>query len=604
MKNKICKISLFSMMLACAMNTPADARISVKNSASYANAYNQVMAVRQQNAIANGEYAANTENLPVAVDNEKLAHSIATNTAENVTTSDLANCAMIYPTGLFRWGIPASGVRRNQLDQCIAVVELRDVNTNTVLAQTTLASGDTMKCNIDMFPQIGWMSALEKFELPADAAPTMEDVEKVMNQEQKQNAGFKIAAAAIISGIAGNMLAPKQAGDTKLVGTGKRQLVDTAISATAGAGIMAASTYSGKVAGDTIKSTAVNAATGAVIGNMKAGMNGSDTTLEITKCNVEGFEKDCVVGTLTNMKGATNYTTPKSTSDTGNLYLINKPGTLLSCQRCTKNASSGSCQVCTDDDKNDDYCGLIQPYADVSDLVYHKCREVSSNTLLDIQLSTGSYKAAIGKEDTLLNNAVKFSRQDDTLKIFKEEPEHQKMTGDNIFYLVTSAKIPKGGGEPGYAVFDNLPNKLMGYQVSDYEALAQTYHPTFFARNHDGSVGKERTSVSTTDSDGKSTPAYEPHFEPMGLGATDGALVDFSNSGRMKATLTGAAAGGALGGFSGYEGAKQEIQERWVSAVREYDDSLNMFYCGTGTRYLAPYNSYVEIPAMQTNEQK
>ena len=133
------------MMLACAMNTPADARISVKNSASYANAYNQVMAVRQQNAIANGEYAANTENLPVAVDNEKLAHSIATNTAENVTTSDLANCAMIYPTGLFRWGIPASGVRRNQLDQCIAVVELRDVNTNTVLAQTTLASGDTMK---------------------------------------------------------------------------------------------------------------------------------------------------------------------------------------------------------------------------------------------------------------------------------------------------------------------------------------------------------------------------------------------------------------------------------------------------------------------------
>ena len=84
----------------------------------------------------------------------------------------------------------------------------------------------------------------------------------------------------------------------------------------------------------------------------------------------------------------------------------------------------------------------------------------------------------------------------------------------------------------------------------------------------------------------------------MIVDAEDGSLIDFGNKARLKTTLISAGVGGALGGLSGYQGAQLDIQNRWVAAVREYEDSLTKVYCATGTRYLSEYNDTVVIPNM------
>jgi hypothetical protein len=62
--------------------------------------------------------------------------------------------------------------------------------------------------------------------------------------------------------------------------------------------------------------------------------------------------------------------------------------------------------------------------------------------------------------------------------------------------------------------------------------------------------------------------------------------------------MIGAGTGAGLGAFTAYQGAQDEIDLRWVSAVQEYKDSLQKFYCATGTRYLSQYNDVVVIPNM------
>ena len=592
MKDNACKISLLACVLACATNTPATARISVKNSASYANAYNQVMAVRQQAAMENTPVATTTSataTLPVMVDDEALARKIKDNATDAmVSVSDLENCSMIYPNGLFKWGYPESGAKRGQNSQCVAVVELRDVNSNMVLAQTTLAAGDAMKCNIDMFPRSGWQDALGKVELPADEAPTIEDVEKVLNEEQKQNAGFKIAAAAILSGVAGNMLGPKEAGETRLLGTGKQQLVSTALAATAGAGVMAASTYSGKVAGDTIKSTAVNAATGAVIGNMAAGMSGTgESVLNIRKCSVDGIEQDCVVGNIStiNAKDQYNLTTDGENKE---IYLINLNSNLKKCDL----RNSQELPRCSDAIKSD--CYHLEYNSK-----YYTCQTVSSNKLLKIGLSGGKTFDEIRKDKDSARNGLDAYAMNESGAFDKTTVENTNAP-DAIYFLVTSGYKSEGATNRGYAVFSGLGNKLFGYKATEWETLRTNYSPRYFRRNSDGTVGDE---VKTKVNEENGETIEEVVFTPTAQDASDGALVDFQNSARTKATLSGAAAGGALGGFTAYQGAKQEVQERWLSATREYDDSLNNFYCGTGTRYLSKYNDEVVIPNPKQSEE-
>ena len=85
-------------------------------------------------------------------------------------------------------------------------------------------------------------------------------------------------------------------------------------------------------------------------------------------------------------------------------------------------------------------------------------------------------------------------------------------------------------------------------------------------------------------------------FYPMMVDASDGGIIDYSNKERLKTTLIGAGAGGAMGAFVGYQGAQSDIENRWTAAVREYNDSLTKFYCATGNRYLSKYNDVVYIP--------
>ena len=86
------------------------------------------------------------------------------------------------------------------------------------------------------------------------------------------------------------------------------------------------------------------------------------------------------------------------------------------------------------------------------------------------------------------------------------------------------------------------------------------------------------------------------NFSPVYQEAEDGAMIDLSNKARMKGTLTGAGVGAGMGAFAGYQGAQKDVEDRWVSAVREYKDSLQKIYCVTGNRFLSYYNDTIIIP--------
>ncbi len=570
MTNKLCKISLFSAILASVTTLPVDARVTTHNSnRSYAEAYNQVNALRYQQeyldaTATTATTASATATLPVMVSDEKLASAILNNTSET-TVGDLDACAMIYPNGVFRWQTPESGIRLNQYDQCVAVVSLIDANTNTVLATTTVAAGDSFKCNIDNFPESGMNAvALSNTLLPADKAPSMEDVEAVMNEEQKQNAGLKIAAGAIIAGIAGNMLAPKEAGNSKMFGTSSQQLIGTAAGVATGAGVMAASSYGGKVAGDTIKSTAVNAASGMIVGNMLAGSQKGDSYIDIKKCNItdakNGYsgERDCVAGKIEE-KGTEQFT-----SDTTTKYLINASGDIKKCE----------------------YDGE------------YKCDRYPGG-FVDIQLklkSGGSkaYKSIFGPslQTSEFDSLTRYYRPDGSDYIFELYDGDQK---ENTYYEIESAYEAKNA-KSAYIVFKSSVSSLKGYKKSEFSNLIAGKEFEYFNRNSNGTVGSMLIATKEDKEAGKYV------FTPLSKDADDGGLIDMSNKARAKGTAIGAAAGGAMGGFAGYQGAQSEITDRWTSAIREYNDSLSNFVCMTGTRYLSKYNDYVEIPEPRKSE--
>ena len=609
-------------MLACIANMPVSARVNVKTNAgrSYADGYNQVMAVQQQQAYydataTNATTASAIGNLPVAVDDKKLAESILNNTSTSVNTSDLEACSMIYPNGVFRWGIPESGVRANGQNQCVAVIELRDANTNAILATTTVGAGDSMKCNVDMFPQNGLFPAIEKVELPGDNPPTLEDVEKVLNEEQKQGAGFKIAAAAIIGGVAGNFLAPKQAGDTKAFGTSKTQLMDTAIGATASAGIIAASTYSGKVAGDTIKSTAVNAAAGMMVGNMAAGMAGGNAVLSLTKCMVNEVERDCVPGkiqaygdvysgeeTLNKIKEANEKTTTATgsiTTDTSyESYFINTKGDFYICfpEKNSDGKFNGTYASCRSTTR------LLDIY------LWGNGVEINFDQItLDHSSSTGTKQPGTWYDQ--VDKDYRYSFKSDEMKMVQGD------TSSTAYFLVKRGN-KTAGSQRAYAVFDHpINHKAFGYTISDFDSNKDGVFsaPAYYARNADGSVGmclkkcpgeKPKTKIVQNPDGTQSQVTAEDDFKftANSKDASDGGIIDLSNEARAKGTLVGTAAGGALGGFSGYQGAKSEIEQRWTDAVRVYNDSLSNFVCMTGGRFLSQYNDSFSIPLPQTEQ--
>ena len=614
MTDKLCRISLFSAILACTTGAPSALFADSRVNSSYAGAYNQVLAMQQQQEYVDSvvdtpqiQTASTTATLPVEVEDARLAAKIKNNTSDSVTISDLEKCAMIDIRGVFKWGVPKSGMRQTLQPQCIAVVDLVDYNTNKVLATTTVAAGDAIKCNIDEFPESGYLPALGEVILPADNPPTEKDVEKALNKEQKQkqpeaqpsnpqssepnislttkdggsipppsnyikpedashalqknlNAGLKIAAAAIIGVLAGNALSQKESGDSKLLGTGKKQMAGSAIGALAAGGIMAASSYSGKVAGETIKSGAVNATAGMIVGNMAAGMSNTGSVLATAKCTVDKKEHDCVIGHF--------Y---KKSKDLPSTQTVN-------------NESKNVAYYTTSTGDSTYYC-----YADGQST---KCTSFNK-PLQNIYLVNSDSKSVLLSSTKPADFGV--NNKFETFYIRNNQLENTHQNDNEQAYFKIGTAWESSPAQMAYAVLDNLPSKTFGYKVSDFESSLKKKVTGYYVRyNNTTTVGNR-----LDQKDGKTINAAEYTFTPAARSSEDGGIIDLSNEARAKATMAGAGAGAALGGFVGYQGAQSEISERLVTALNDYTNSLNNFYCTTGKRFMSFYNGYAEVPSYQ-----
>ena len=268
------KKNIYSLLCIIIAAGDAMAGIRVGNlSRNYAGSSKNVVAAEQRyyNSTVSQDVPVEVQ-LPVPVANTELAEQVKTGDTKASTDMDTLNkCAMIYPDGEFVWDVPTMGRGAGGKATCVAVIEMRKIKAAgsqeyIAVARARVAAGDVVHCNISEFPQTSYLPEISDVEFPADNEPTREEVIQVMNEEQKGKAGLKIAAAALIGGLGGNLVGKSKPGEDSLLGANDEKLKTTAIGAAAGAAIMAASTYSGKVAGDVILHTTVNAAAGGVVG--------------------------------------------------------------------------------------------------------------------------------------------------------------------------------------------------------------------------------------------------------------------------------------------------------------------------------------------------
>lgn len=561
----ISKIAILAVITGVASHDAMGAIRAGNKSRTYADAYNQlnemnasprvsatgnVVSVNNTNAATVTGTSETVSELPIRVANSGLADRIARGDASvGVTVDDLSRCGMVYPGGEFAWDNPTAGVGRGGSATCVAVVEMRAVGaaadgSDLVLARANVASGSSVRCNISEFPEIDYTSAISDFVFPADNPPTMDDVVKVLNAEQKQNAGFKIAASAVVGALGGNIAGKNDVGKDGLLGTDKGKVQGSLIGALAGAAIGAGNAYGGKVGGDVIMSTGVNAAAAGIMGNVLAA---GDSVLRIEDCELDGgIQSTCLWGYVMDSK--------QIEKDAFNFYFnITDGETTYKCDTSTK-----------------------------------KCTTVS---LVKIRL------AAYPDKDIQEVAATGFSKiydeNEQLYQLFTVNGELQiHAKGSNIGDKKDDSnyvKIADAGymGKQYPAMIPGVKDSTFGYKSSDWSKLrSKLSDKSVVAR---GVNGKQTTSSKSYTID---------NFYPVYRSAEDGGIVDFGNKARLKATVTGAGVGGALGAFSGYQGAQSDINDRWLSATREYEDSLSTVYCITGSRYLTRYNDTVTILEM------
>ena len=541
------RLSFLSVLVALGtMPGVSDAAIRVGNvTRSNAQGYQQVNEQRYQQVTPDAQMAP--VELPINVTNQQLAQQIQSGDANApVTMSQLDSCKMIYPNGTFEWARPTIGMGAGGAPTCTSVVELRVIGQglnggDLVVARANLAAGDSFECNISNFPEMTLMTEAENVEFPADKQPTVEDVKKIMDEEQKQNAALKIIGGVVLGGLAGNVAGKNEAGKDGILGGGKDKITSTVAGALSGGGLMAASTYSGKVAGDMILSTGVNAAAGAVMGNMAAS---GDSVMRIERCIVGGNETSCLWGYLEETQTMGDEETAYvSTTDIRD-FRICEPG-----QKCK---SADLTSVVVDDYKtiNNSKTGAAYTLPEILNEQFNKVKD----------------KYCLGQEGKMVkegnggcqgSNTIRYARLSSASYVTKRVP----------------------------AMLTGVEDKGFGYKSSDWNDVKKLYGTNEI-------VGRGGNGDVTTLSAG----ANIENFKPMYRDAADGGIIDMSNKARLKGTLTGAGVGGAAGAFTAYQGAQSEIDERWVSAVREYKDSLQKFYCGTGTRFLSFYNDITVIP--------
>lgn len=502
----------------------------------------------------------------------------------NVSPTTMDACSSIYPSGKFDWAVPTTGLKRGGDATCVSYVELRSYKNGstsnyTVLATAYLAAGDSMKCNIDDFSDVTPKG--REFEYPADAAPTIADVEKVMAKENKSNAGFKILAAAVVGGLGGNLVGKGEAGSDSPLGTNKEKLQSTAIGALGSAALMTASTQVNDYkTGSVILSTGVNAAAGAVAGNLMAS---GDDVLRIDKCQIyknakandkgDVVEAKCLYGMLE---------TEVSEDSLENVPLFYNYETRTSYQCDVEEAG-------------------------------HKWKDCRFVALKNIEFE-GSPTNCKTEDIDVTNDCInglkdtKIIKYDD-IKDAAGKIGRNSTTNQGNYVQIKSAK--KVGSTTGamIEVDDADAKKLFGYKYADWAKELKGKlkgRPVYDLQGN--KLGTAQTGVaSTANTNGTTnttTTAIDlDNFHPVSQSADDGAMVDFSNKARMKSTLIGTAGGAGLGALAGASGADAAIQERWVAATQEYNDSLKNIWCTTGERPLGPYNQLISIPNMQTPEE-
>lgn len=580
---------LLSMLYALC-SASADAAVRVGNaSRSYAAGYQQVNAQREQIAaaaaaaaapIATTQSADAETNLPVRVANRELAQKLSRGeTDSRVSIETLDSCAMVYPNGEFAWDTPTVGNGAGGASTCVAVVELRGYQmgldgSDAVLARANLAAGDAVKCNISDFPEFSYTADAAQVTFPADNEPTRADVVQVLNAEQKQNAGLRIAAGTVIGGLAGNAAGKNEIGSDSILGGGKHKTTGTIIGAISGAALMAGNAYSGKVAGDTILSTGVNAAAGSMIGNIAAS---GDSVLRIEDCkipsvtvakektttNANADNKVTTDATANNNANADDKTAEPQNKNSKCLWGVIRKGTALGDSHAYYNINEdGITLVCKSDNTG--------------------CKR---ETLLNIELAAYPNKdidaaAKEGFEKITADPAKQFYLTEKNEMKNGADPDNSAM-----YAKISSATIATGTQIP--AMIADVNDKAFGYKRSDWAKLKSDLSGhTILGRTSSGVGYALDGEYSISD------------FYPMMVDASDGGIIDFGNKARLKGTLIGAGAGGALGAYAGYQGAQSDIENRWVTAVREYKDSLQKIYCATGKRFLGYYNDEIVIPTM------
>lgn len=571
---------LLSMPYAlCLMPYQASAAVRVKNGArSYAGAYQQVNDLRAQEDYYRNQYAniqtpssATVTNqagvavtLPVSVSNPELASQIADqDPATSHMYAQLENCARIYPDGEFAWTTPTAGAGIGGASTCTARIELRALNANRdgsdlVLAYGNVAAGSSIKCNISDFPEVNYTNSVSEYVFPADREPTMDDVISVMNSEQKQMAGLKIAAGAIIGGVGGNIAGKNEVGNDGLLGTGKDKMQSSVIGAVLGAGIAAGSAYTGKVTGDTILSAGVNAAAGGVIGNIMAS---GESVLRIENCKLDDRDTKCLWGWIVlseefpGLSDEILNCVSNSASSSKNAYYNIETGAVRVCE-------------CTSDKLTCNPADLVSIH-----LVAYDNKDLST-------AKTDLFKKIKYDPDT---NAYHLSEDGKMMEV------GGNANADNIWALISSAR--KVSGVPIQAMIEYTDDKFFGAKERDWQKFRSdnlnNSNIVIYGRNARGQAG---TLVSENYS--------LKDFSPMYLDATDGGIVDISNKARLKSTVTGAGVGGVLGGISGYAGAQQDIENRWLEAIRDYKDSKQKVVCFSGRRFMGFYNDEINIPQM------
>ena len=564
---------LYYSLLAALLPSVASAGIRVGNmSRNNAQGYQQVNELRY-NAAANNQVAAAAVNpipadMPIPVSNAAMENSIRTGDANALANmAKLEKCSTIYPEGEFAWTHPTLGLGVGGAATCTAAIEMRIIGAGVngadlVIARANLAAGDSIRCNISDFPESTHSALDMEVTVPADSEPTIDDVIEIMNAEQRQNAGIKIVAGAVLGGLGGNMAGKSEPGHDSLLGGGKAKTNSTIVGALGGAALMAGSAYSGKVAGDTILSTGVNAAAGAVVGNIVAT---GDSVLRIERCTVDGKPYKCLWGYKEEHSSVQGipYISTKNPSD-------------------FKVCNSGKCEYQELDITN----AVIAGYADIS------AANTGQDTTKKPELSQTN-RSTGQKMDlvTLFNDTHGFQEATDKYcyKNGKMEPGAGSDCEDVWVRLEGTVNVIKTR-TPAMVV--DVDDKGMGWKKSDWSK----FKTRFATREVVGRTG--HGVASNLDNTTTKVTLQDVNFTPVYIDAEDGGIIDLGNKARMKGTLTGAGVGAGMGAFSGYQGAQQDVEERWVAAVREYKDSLQKVYCATGNRFLSHYNDTVFIPNM------